>query len=279
MKIKHITLIMVLFAGLLSANAQIFNFSLRTNNQQLIDKALEGGFVRINQSYELCDTVNDAHFGRDGKDYFSIVPFVGVETERGLIFPSATLSPWIYDRDFEEYRDQYKPSVTNSKVSLLNSPDKAVRSISEVVLGENLSDHLSYLKDSTQTVAGFSVDTVPGAKDGWLIWITSDDNLAESDSVKYNSIKKDIEVPTDGGFLRLEKPELSGTVYGGIYVTPVQTGVGSISFTLTGVMVLDEEGWVLDFPFIETVKESKILTPIQNLGESRKLNQLKKKRK
>ena len=34
----------------LPTTAQIFNFSLRTNNQQLIDEALAGAFVRINQS-------------------------------------------------------------------------------------------------------------------------------------------------------------------------------------------------------------------------------------
>ncbi len=86
MIIKHI-LVTVAIVIALPVNAQIFNFSLRTNNQQLIDKALEGAFVRINQSYELCDTVKNEHFGRNEKDYFSIIPFIGVETERGLIFP------------------------------------------------------------------------------------------------------------------------------------------------------------------------------------------------
>lgn len=57
----------------LPATAQIFNFSLRTNNQQLIDEALSRAFVRINQSYELCDTVKDEHFGRDGKDNTSVI--------------------------------------------------------------------------------------------------------------------------------------------------------------------------------------------------------------
>ena len=62
-------------------------------------------------------------------------------------------------------------------------------------------------------------------------------------------------------------------------MTPVQIGIGQVAFTLTGVMVLDDEGWVLDFPFIEERKETKTLTPIDKLGEKGNLNPLKKKRK
>lgn len=264
----------------LPTTAQIFNFSLRTNNQQLIDEALAGAFVRINQSYELCDTIKDEHFGRDGKDYFSIIPFIGIETEHGLVFPSATLAPWSYDNDFEEYQSQYKPLVTKTKISVLNNREESLsRDISLPFLGKNISRHLSVLCDSTQSIKGLNVDSVSGVKNGWLIWISSNSNLAETDSVRFTSIKKDIEVPIDGGFFHIDKPEISETVYGGIYVTPVQSSIGQLTFTLTGVMVLDEDGWVLEFPFIKESKENKTLTPINGIPDRKKLNSLKKKKK
>lgn len=191
MKIKNIILILTTLVSL-PTTAQIFNFSLRTNNQQLIDEALAGAFVRINQSYELCDTVKDEHFGRDGKDYFSIIPFIGIETERGLIFPSATLKPWSYDSDFNEYKNQYKPLVTGSKLVLLNnSKDLVVRNVKELFAGNDISKYLCALNDTTQNNQGLKVDTVPGLKNGWLIWLSSNSNLAESDSVRFTSIKKD----------------------------------------------------------------------------------------
>lgn len=137
---------------------------------------------------------------------------------------------------------------------------------------------MTALSDSTQTTNGLKIDSIAGVKNGWLIWITSESNLADNDSVRLNSIKKEIEVPVDGEFLRIEKPDISGTVYGGIYVTPQQTGIGQIAFTLTGVMVLDDEGWVLDFPFIKEQRETKALTPIDKLGGKGKLNPLKKKK-
>lgn len=278
MKSKYLFLTLLILTALPS-NAQIFNFSLRTNNQQLIDEAMAGAFVKINQAYELCDTVQNEHFGRNEKDYFSIVPFIGVETEKGLVFPSAALSPWRYDKDFEEYEGKFKPLVTDTKLSLLNCPDKAIRSLSNELSGTPATHLLSTLNDSTQSINGLKVDSVPGLKNGWLIWITSETNLADNDSVRINSIMKEIEVPVDGEFLRIDKPEVAGTVYGGIYVTPMQAGIGQITFTLTGVMVLDDEGWVLDFPFIKEQHETRVLTPIGKLGGKGSLNTLKKKKK
>lgn len=264
----------------LPVTAQIFNFSLRTNNQQLIDEALSGSFVKLNQSYELCDTVKDEHFGRNGEDNFNIIPFVGINTANGLVFPSAILKPWTYDRDFDEYKGQYKPVTTASKLSVLNTDkDLGLSGQDQVATGKSITKFLCVLNDSIQSRGGIAVDSVPGQKNGWLIWLSSNANLEESDSVRFTSIKKGIEVPIDGGYLHIDKPEISETVYGGVFVTPVQTSIGQLTFTLTGVMVLDEEGWVIDFPFIQKPKESKNLTPINGLLDREKLNPLKKKKK
>lgn len=279
MNIKNIILILMAILSL-PATAQIFNFSLRTNNQQLIDEAFAGAFVRINQSYELCDTIKDEHFGREGKDYFSMMPFIGIETEQGLIFPSATLRPWSHDKDFVEYKGKYKPLASGTKLSLLNSKDSAVPRERELMLsGTDISKYISIYSDSTQINQGLKVDTVPGVKNGWLIWLSSDANLTATDSVRFISIKKEIEVPIDGGYLHIEKPEISETVYGGVYVTPIQTSIGQLTFTLTGVMVLSEEDWIIDFPFIQQSEEPKKLTPINDFPDRGILNQLKKKKK
>lgn len=262
----------------LPSMAQIFNFSLKTNNQQLIDEALFGAFIRINQSYELCDTIKNEHFGREGKDYFSIIPFIGIETERGLIFPSSTLQPWNSDNDFGEYKNQYKPIVTETKLNLLNNSKALIhQELKSPISGLELTRYLTILSDSPQTYEGLKVDSVSGTKNGWLVWLSSNANLVGSDSVRFTSIKKNIEVPVDGGFLHIDNPEISEIVYGGIYVTPVQSSIGQLTFTLTGVMVLDEEGWVLDFPFITKSIENKSLTTIKGITDNTKLNSLKKK--
>lgn len=278
MTLRYIAAI-ILMLTMLPIDAQIFNFSLKTNNQQLIDIALEGAFVKINQSYELCDTISNEHFGRNEKDYFSIIPFIGIETERGLIFPSATMMPWTMDKDFDEYKGQYKPIVTNSKLSLLNSQKSTIRSLNSNIKRDSVSQRLSILSESVQSVPGLMIDSISGVKDGWFIWLTSESDIVEKDSVKIISIKKEIEVPVDGEYLHIESPDLSGTVYGGIYVTPVQTRVGQLVFTLTGVLALDEEDWVIEFPFIKANKQAVELTPIEGVREKNGINQLIKKKK
>lgn len=277
MKLRNIALI-VFMLSVIPLSAQRLDNWIKTNNQQLIDRALDGAFVKINQSYNLCDTVNDKHYGRNDKDYFSIIPFIGIETERGLLFPTATLMPWNADKDFNEYEGQYKPIVYESKLSLLNSTNKSEKILDSIISGDKVTERLSLFNDSIQSAKGLLVDTISGEKDGWLIWLTTDEDIVENDSLKIISIKKEIEVPADGKFITIETPEVSGTIYGGIYVTPTQTGVGQLTFTLTGVMVLDEEEWKIDFPFITAPKQEVKLTPIELIREKEGLNQLKNRK-
>lgn len=279
MRIKHFILILILVIAL-PTKAQIFNFSLRTNNQQLIDEALVGAFVGINQSYALCDTVKNEHFGRDRKDYFSIISFIGIETEYGLVFPSAALTPWSCDKDFDEYKGLYKPLITETKINYLNNGKGHIhRNFSGPFFGKEVSKHISIYCDSIQNTQGLKVDTVPGVKNGWLIWLSSSSSLAQTDSIRFTSIKKNIEVPIVGGELHLDEPEISETVYGGIYVTPIQSSIGQLTFILTGVAILDKDGWILEFPFLKEYNEKKNLTPISGMFGDVKLNPLKKKRK
>lgn len=276
MKIRNLILSLTATVALPAA-AQMFNFSLRTNNQQLIDRALAGAFVRVNQGYDLCDTLSNQHFGRGGEDFFSIIPFVGVETERGLMVPAGALTPWTTDADFIEYQGQYRPLMTESKSLPLNisAPERV-----NPLAGRNLTGLTALIADSIRENSGLGIDTVPGQKNGWLIWLSSDFPLAETDSVSLTSISKEIDVPADGSPLPISNPEISETVHGGIFITPVQTAIGHLAFTLTGIMVLDDTGsWVLDFPFIQKPKEVKTLTPISGLPDRGKFNPLKKKKK
>lgn len=264
----------------LPMDAQIFNFSLRTNNQQLIDEALSGAFVKINQSYELCDTITNKHFGRDEKDYFNIVPFIGVETEQGLIFPTSCLSPWTYDKDFEKYKSKYKPQATQTKLNVLNGKDGMLtRNIKSPITGSAISEDLCVFNDSTHKNCGLKIDTISGKKNGWLIWLSSTSNLSNTDSVRFTSIKKTIQVPLEGELLPLDKPEISENVYGGVYVTPVQSCIGQITLALTGVIVANEDGWHLDCPFIKMNEENETLTPINEATINTKRNTPKKKKR
>lgn len=273
---KKVLLTVISMVVVIPLYSQIFNFSLRTNNQQLIDKAMSGVFVKIAQSYELCDTVKDEHFGRNGKDYFSIIPFYGVETECGLVFSQKLFSPWLFDEDFKEYEKQYKPIITGTSVVILNVLGNTITNLKRPIEGRHITDHLILLNDSSLSCSGLKIDTISGDKEGWLIWLSSTSDTSRPDSIRLTSIRKDIEVPIDGGFLYIDNPEISEPVMGGIYVTPEVSAAGQITFVLTGVIIKNEDSWIVDFPFIQKTKQpQKKLTPISE----NKFNPLKKKRK
>ena len=269
----------LLSAFALPVVAQIFNFSLRSNNEQLIDEALSGAFFRINQSYELCDTVNDEHFGRGGKDYFSIIPFIAVNTEKGVLMPSNILTPWDLDQDFSKYEGIYKPIVTASSVTSFDRVNSADAFSLFPIKGVSVSPDFLLSKDFDRVKNGLPVDSLAGMKKGWLVWLSSKKEENSSDSLKFLSIRKNIEVQDGMDFLSVPSPDITEPVYGGIYVTPSQSSVGQLTFSLTGVIVRDKDGWRLEFPFLKPVREEKSLTPIRTLPSNDKSIPLKKKKK
>ncbi|MCD8208048.1 MAG: hypothetical protein LUD72_08940 [Bacteroidales bacterium] len=247
-------------------SAQIFNFSLRNTNQQLLDEAFSGAFVKITQSYELCDTVTNDHFGRDGKDYFNKISFVGIKTERGLIVPAEVEHPWTCDRDFDEYRGKYKPLLTESSIMGLNVEVGTAVTNRVPFVGDKIADGVSLVSDSTYFSTGMQVDSISGQKRGWFVWLLSD-NFEGADSVRVTSLSEPMDVPSDGKPANVDLPDFTETLRGGIYVTPVQTAIGQVALQLVGYMVYKDDKWQLVFPFIRTFQEEKRLTPISNLNE------------
>ena len=280
MKIKNIVMGAAI-ALALPAGAQILNFSIPTNNRQVIDKALAGAFVRIEQAYELCDTVSDEHFGRQGENYFSKIPFIGIETEQGLVFPVEAASPWSEDSDFKKYENKYKPILTETLLETLNGKEESTpRKLVAPLTGPAISEKLGLLPDSVIQCSGLLVDTVAGLKEGWLVWYSEASKNAPVDSLRFTSIFHEIEVPVDGTSVSIDTPEVTEKLYGGIYVTPIQTRIGQISFILSGIMVYNGDGWQMEFPFLRKPEEEvKKLTPISVKNKLPGIKPIKKKKK
>ncbi len=281
MKTKYILLVGFAIIAM-PMSAQIFNFSLQTNSQQLIDEALSGAFVKITQSYRLYDTINDEYLGRNGADYFNKVPFLGIKTERGLIVPSTVEQPWTCDEDFNKYQGKYKPILSESSLSPLNAePGSTIPIHTPFTVVDEIDDGISIVNDSTYCDTGLKVDSISGHKNGWFIWLSSN-NFDYVDSIRLTSISEAIEVPDDGKSIDIDPPglwETAETVYGGIYVTPIQTAIGEVSLYVTGYMVEGNDGWKLIFPFVKTGTKEIMLTPIDNGLGNFNPSKSKKKRK
>lgn len=249
----------------LTAEAQIFNFAFRSNNQQILEDALKGAFVSIIQSYELCDSATNERFGREGKSYFSRIPFLGIETTNGLITENRIITPWQLDEDFKKYEGKYIPVLTESTFEALDSETQFRLNAPALINSENSRQLNGFVcfNDSTEQTQGLEVDSTAGLKNGWVIWVSSTKNN-EDGNIKLCPIRRDIEISEEGTPINIEAPTDEDTIIGGIYVIPVQKKIGQVNLLISGVLYSSDDEWQIKFPFLSPFKqEEKPLTPVK----------------
>ena len=277
-KLPILTFLLVLFVSS-TGRAQFMGFSMKSNNQIFIEQALKGAFSILEQHYQLKDTVNNEIFGREGKDYFSIIPYLAVRTQAGILINQDAAHPWLNDEDFKDYQSQYKPIVFKSLITDFLPQQKSYES--NPIIDDNnvrkLGESAFLLYTDSTKADGIACDTLSGSKAGWMVWIVKQATSNPKDSIRLISYKKEILVNKATDTLWVDTPNTEQEVLGGIYVDPVTTGIGQLTFKLTGVALWVENHWVLQFPFIkETIQKSSELTIIKS---EEKYNQLPKKKK
>lgn len=275
MKERICIFIILLLAMNLTGECQLSSISFRSNNQQLIEQSLKGAFIKVLQRYELRDTVTNERFGRDGKSYFNQIPFLGIETSRGLLFSKDILSPWSIDPDFKKYDNLYIPVLCETVIDKMDTIAPLRINLPPIIKSDNtcsLKGTRCY-NDSTFNNIGLDVDSLSGIKNGWIIWITCPDKFIQSDSIRFISIRKDIEISAEESSLNIKSPKTDDYIIGGIYVTPVITKIGQINLYLSGILTSVDNKWWLVNPFINPpTLDEKPLTPVN----SSQINNLQK---
>lgn len=275
MKKLNIILVLALLCFGLSLKGQALNFAFRSNNQQILEEALRGAFVTLVQSYELCDSITNERFGREGKPYFSRIPFLGIETTKGLIAEKNIITPWLIDGDFKKYEGRYLPILTETSFEAVQSVAPIRDHIPPLINSDNtnhLKDFICF-NDSIVQNFGLEVDSLAGTKNGWIIWVSSSDDI-KTESIKLNPIKKDIEINYEGLPIQIDTPTGEESIIGGIYITPSQSKPGQLNLLITGILSYSNNEWQINFPFLSMPKkEEKPLTPVKR---SETLNELPK---
>lgn len=267
MKQRSIILYLFIIFGLgFSAHGQLLNLAFRSNNQQILEDAIKGSFIKVIQSYELCDTTSNERFGREGNSYFSQIPYLGIETSNGLILPAEALTPWSKDEDFIKYEGKYKPLLTETNFQALDLLAPSRENVPSLIDTNNTINMNGYVcfNDSLTDNIGLMVDSIPGQKNGWLIWATSPKTFNQSDSIKVISIRRDINISDNASPITIEKPNTEDEIIGGIYIVPVHSKIGQINLYISGILNFNGNEWEIFFPFIyEPKKEEKPLTPVK----------------
>ena len=237
--------------------------SFKSDNQRLVEMALKGCIIEVVQKYELSDTISGKRFGRNEKDFFNSVSFACVPTDKGLVCPLDIMVPWRNDSDFSKYIGKYKPVLKSSEFTI---NDSLIVVDSCTFLNYSIKKDSSYIicTDNIDEMPHFSVDSVPGKKKGWCVWISQTDKDKQKNGEKYElrCIYKELELAY-GKDLLLKAPS-SDNIIGGFYIVPRVETLGRLSFMFSGFMFYSDNNWKLCFPFMKDNESNSGLTIIGN---------------
>lgn len=232
--------------------------SLRSPNQQIIERVVNSGVFVVRQSYELADSM-DKRFGWDGNEAFSTDYTLAVRIKDGFIISDRTIHPWDYNLRFDKYRGKYTPKLFPSTFSEVASEARYdTLTIIEDSLKTLSSGHF-YAQESTLFFGdGFSVGGEYGENDGWIVWFTKKAGtiLNQSTDLKQNIVSKKIFIPQlkegDSYFCPTDSLQTRDEIIGGIFVIPEIMSVGRMELKLCGILYRMENGWMLCCPFVNT---------------------------
>ena len=236
---KKITTIFMMSWALI-ANAQIDNlFPFNTSNQQIVQSAVKNAFVAITSSYRLQDSKTKKLYGRNGNDNFGTISSWGLKIDGGIMLPDQAVRPWEYDPNYSKYRDKY--NTVPYQISFQKAEGKIVLDSIDVKVC-NAQNLFYSIKDTlVANGEGFKIDSSDGEKDGWIIWLTE-----ENDSINtFLVFKKKIEFKPNYNVYEVEQPNTIKKILAGIYVVPSYEAIGIVSFNLCGILVEQNEKWDL----------------------------------
>ncbi len=221
--------------------------------QQYVENAVRTGIFLTKHSFRICDKKSGDLFGLDGKDEFGSQYAFGVKVSGGILLTNRSVCPWLYDANFDKYKNDYSPVLFQALYSGLEETPKYDLLDYEYDKKEVVVDTAVYrFMCNTFDGKGFTLDNVTGKKDGWIVWIVAggDSNPEGNGQLDFIVYRKEITVSKNGQSFEVDKPDGKLKILGGIYVVPTFKEVGIIEFQLCGVLALTNTSWRMYCPFI-----------------------------
>ena len=240
-------IIILLFTPFLMMG-QIF----KSPNQQFVEQAIKDGIFIIKQTYQLEDTTTQQRFGRYGNEEFGSFSSLAIRTKDGYIVDSRLLSPWDSDNNYSRYRASHKPVIARSFSKELEDSIMSPIKFSTDSLNGNQS-RLAKLCPQDSLFTGFNDKRYNQTTEGWVVWLSNDSTLNDYNGSKNPELtifKRTIDFQQDSVSYKIDTPNTSKQIWGGIFVVPEQTEIGQITFYLGGVIVKDvvTNEWIIVTP-------------------------------
>lgn len=264
--------------------------------QPIIEKAVSNGLFVCRQSYQILDLKTGDLYGLNGQEEFGTQYTLGIKACDGFLTYDKFMHPWDYDDKFNKYRGKYTPVIYNSSFAEQNETatfdslncDKGYKAMCD--------SSLCQVPSKTFGRKGFVLDNTSGEKEGWIVLVTysTGQSLEQNTSLNYLIYNETFTVKDSKSLLKANLPNTATNILGGIFVTPIYTGIGKVEFKLCGVLVqAANKEWRLCCPFIDmqtddtenmgpsvtedsTNKDEPELTPVKKNSDNNKKKRKKK---
>lgn len=265
----------LLAAAPLCAAAQ-FSGLFKTDNQALVEQAINDGVVVVSQSYQLADSTGK-RYGRYGNQEFGTINSVGYRVDSGLVVTDNIARPWEYDENFERYRSGYTPELYQTRLCTIGDsaacyPDSAQLAYKAVADG-------FYFAPTPTLKRGFSPRSYKGETAGWMAWIYSPKEAdgEPTGEPQYLIVKATLHMGAKAQPTVAQTPADGKDYIGGVFLVPEQTAVGQLTFFLAGMAVMDNDlgEWTIEMP-AAVVEGDKAYSAKEIVGAANELTPLVK---
>ncbi len=262
---KRITVTIAAMAFATMSQAQI-----QQSENRLVTESVGGSLLVVEQTYKVKDRNAELYYGLDGRNEFGKSLSIAVRLNGGLCYTSQFVAPWLTDPNYQRYKAGYLPIYAGAQFKYV--ADSALRGFPFDSTGcKKTESDMVYLTAKTPFDAqGLEPDTVAGNKQGWLLWVVSNDTVNRTDSLIIEARSCNITVSDTMLFHKANQPKYQvvisskpyTNVLGGVFVTPQFSAIGNVKFMLTGIIVKKDNEWKLVTPFVRQVRQ-----PAASMGE------------
>lgn len=197
------------------------------------DLVSDGLFI-IKQQY-IVRTDDGEEKTKDGNEYYGENYGLAVLTTDGYLVTNQVSEPWKFDDGYTSSTSE-EPELTKSYITSVKEASFNLHSEYGSYFETGYSSIFSVSSDTEDN--GFSLLSVKDIQNGILIWVTSDENHTS------------FEIATDSYESNLRGAEklnisIPDTTVGGIFVVPVRTNIGQLTYKLAGIVGKNNDEYIL----------------------------------
>ncbi|MBP3254024.1 MAG: hypothetical protein J6M30_05920 [Bacteroidales bacterium] len=242
-------IIVLMVSAFVAFNAQsqfdLSKITASSGSQDMVKQAIHDGFYIVRTDFALHDA-NGEEFVYPDKNYWGRSYSLAIKTELGLVLTDHIKQPWLYNKESVFDAGRYTPFVQSIQYIALGDSIYKELHMDNLATIENLYT-IKYGSDDK-----FVINHNKENQKGWIVWFLSNEDLSNlpDTSVVPTQIStyiKELDFSKDTVFtLSKNDKDLikDKTVLGGCYFEPVVTGVGQLSFKLSGVLYMNSnEQW------------------------------------